>query len=587
MALKRTLYINDWRCFDVSSTKEGDIQNIIDFDLRFAAELPPYDALLSVADLSFLITSRAAYQSHFAEIIGEVVISRGYSKNMAETLTSIAQELVINAVLHGNLSITYDIPQHDAAYLQKTQHLFLEIDEKLQNSYFAYKGIFVALNFFSDRVVFHIRDEGTGFNFETFKSKYDGTGLRKGMDVVFMLAAAFDYDENKNMFSIVVKDEDNSKPSLTTVAAATAETNQECDIGVLSESKSHFLLIRSILQQHGFKRIIHYNPQDTDVISHIPMVGLWLCLSDIEGAFIVELLTILRQDRHTRHLPVLCQKSDALSKKVFKDISALSAEFISENIIENELISRMNSQLAMMRVQKNLYDFYAHIKREVEQAKTTIDFFEKQISVELLDANENKAVDISICGTHTTEHKENDSFLDMINHQSAYAQGIYFKIDGVDFFVFLSLRRGLVSPLVLSTLKGFIEHLNIPCEDLFLTNVMKKVQKFVDYLLPDDFEKHLLCASWHIQRREFEWICDDGFKIYNYVPNEDEWYEKNIQKQERGICTEGIYLVVRRDEAIEKDVLRQQLSCKAQEEKPQDCFCQRAGIPHLLLKFLS
>ena len=75
-------------------------------------------------------------------------------------------ELLINAVEHGNLGITYE----EKSVLQSERTWLQEVEKRLQDPVYTHKIIHATYTRHSDRIEFRIEDEGQGFEWEKYLS---------------------------------------------------------------------------------------------------------------------------------------------------------------------------------------------------------------------------------------------------------------------------------------------------------------------------------------------------------------------------------------------------------------------------------
>lgn len=80
-----------------------------------------------------------------------------------KTVTGLS-ELMVNAIEHGNLGITYD----EKTELLKTDKLYEEVDRRLELAEYREKRVKIEYSRDGDEIVFVISDCGTGFDFEKF-----------------------------------------------------------------------------------------------------------------------------------------------------------------------------------------------------------------------------------------------------------------------------------------------------------------------------------------------------------------------------------------------------------------------------------
>lgn len=539
----KLLYVSDWQDPKTSDYAHERKLSLIDGCYVGKDVVQAHQKYLYSADISILISTKAAYTQDLTILIRDLAVHNGYSPKCIEALVTVAHELIMNAVIHGNMGLDIDLSFAAENHSDNVQKTFSQIEEKLSITEFADKPILISINFFGHKIAFNIKDEGAGFDFVNFKNKYDETGLHKGMDLVFIMSSDFDYDETDNITSVIIED----KGALE-INEKLFEDEVEKTFAILSNKQSHYLLLKNVLNNFGYKNTICIGENDENILDILKDTDLLICLANIDEQKLVKILNNIRAVRAFNYYPVLCQKSPHMSRFVFKDISKLEVEFLSETLVANEILARTKSQLAMTRVQKRLYDFYAHIKLEVEQARKTIDYFEKHVAVDLYNRSDEICGYVKILGSYTVSNSRENLF-ELTQQNLPYGQGIYFQLAGIDFFVFLSLERGLVPTLILSTLKGFVEHLNVACDELHSAGVMHKINRHLNYILPASFKCSVFCAMWDSDNHYFECASIGGFSLYEMSQS-----SKNIVKLdfdgEAMVLREGHnFLVV--DEKIE------------------------------------
>lgn len=537
------LYITDWLDPKITDFASGKNVSLIDGCYVGKDVIYTHQRYLFSSDITILVSTKTAYTQDVTSIISSLALNEGYSIKCVESLKVIAHELIINAVVHGNLALDIDLSFSADNHSKNIQNTFAQIDEKLAMPEFADKPILISINFFGHKIAFNIRDEGEGFDFLDFKNKYYETTLRKGMDLVFMMSSDFDYDESDNITSVIIDDADALE-----INQKLFEEDEEKTFAILSNKQSHYLLLKNILNNFGYKNTVCIHADEYNFLDILKETDILICLSNVKGEALLKVLNNVRAVRAFNYFPVLCQKSPDMSRPVFKDISKLDVEFLSETLDANEIMARTKSQLAMTKVQKNLYDFYAHIKLEVEQARKTIDYFERPIDVDLLNVKNDICGNVKILGSHTVSNSP-QALLDLTQQSRPYGQGIHFQLMDIDFFVFLSLEPGLVPTLIVSTLKGFVEHLNVACDEFHSSGVLYKISKHLEYILPASFKCSLFCAMWDKDTHYFECASMGDFALYEMSQATQNIKRLGFEDLPRRLLEGHNYLVV--DDKIE------------------------------------
>ncbi|HBS04366.1 MAG TPA: histidine kinase, partial [Leptospiraceae bacterium] len=143
-----------------------------------------------------------------AEILSQrlsSLISRFADAEVQMTVRTSLREIIINAIEHGNLEITFD---EKTKALEEGSYLAL-IEERRENPKFKNRKIYLEYSIDEDRVAFRVTDEGQGFDhrkmLKTDEKKLNEDFMAHGRGIM-MTVSAFDivrYNEKGNRVALV------------------------------------------------------------------------------------------------------------------------------------------------------------------------------------------------------------------------------------------------------------------------------------------------------------------------------------------------------------------------------------------------
>lgn len=143
-----------------------------------------------------------------AEILSQrlsSLISRFADAEVQMTVRTSLREIIINAIEHGNLEITFD---EKTKALEEGSYLSL-IEERRENPEYKSRKIFLEYSINEDRVAFRVTDEGKGFDhrkmLKTDEKKLNEDFMAHGRGIM-MTVSAFDivrYNEKGNRVALV------------------------------------------------------------------------------------------------------------------------------------------------------------------------------------------------------------------------------------------------------------------------------------------------------------------------------------------------------------------------------------------------
>ncbi len=530
-------------------------------------------AMDETSDLYLVLTTKTAYEQNIIVMLIEFLKARNYSIGLIEIFTTVMQELITNAVIHGNLGLDLclkdimDPANFKPDQAEKLQEAFLKIQTLLDNPDYGQKPIMLRINCFPETIILDIQDKGAGFNFEEFQKKYSDTKLVKGMDLVFLMSEDMQYNKETKTTSLILKDPDKKALKVLDLHS------KEICLGIYTADKARFKTMKKTLGKAGFKKINQLSARETTQHKMLDEINLLLMLSDITPKEMFEKVTKIRQGATRIDLPILCQKSENITLAQLKKLSTNTNDFLSSSIHSHELVSRVKAHLSMQQAKKNFEEFYAHYQSEIMQSKKTIEHFERRTSIFLRDLEHKKEFCILLNGSQTAvENMENTDLLQE-KMRIPYGNGFSFHRCGHDYFIFISMRNGLSSVLIMSYLKGYIEHLKKGDEPLPPAEIIQQVQGFIEEILPISIKINIFCTCWEHENQAFQYAKQGNFSILKYDHSKNILCGDNQKsiKDTDMIKDKQILYIVDSSIHIDKKQL-QSVSCRIFKEKIQNLW---------------
>lgn len=162
----------------------------------------------------YLLGETVAYEIENRLIIADEVsfrVTRNLVKYLPESKISLlrmgVREMIVNAIEHGNLGITYE----EKSKAQKNQNYHALLYQRQKNSENRHKKVYIEYRLDSGRALYTIRDQGKGFDHRKFlkslPSNTNGEHLQHGRGIM-ITRSVFDevkYNEAGNEVALVVR----------------------------------------------------------------------------------------------------------------------------------------------------------------------------------------------------------------------------------------------------------------------------------------------------------------------------------------------------------------------------------------------
>ena len=462
-------------------------------------------------DLTLVLSSETALYEDISGILVDFITRHSYGKSVGEAVSTVAQEVISNAIIHGNLGIERCANIENMGDPTFIDAFFGEIKNKLKDKKYKNKAVVISLKFLNENILIDIKDNGAGFNFDKFVKKYGNVRLRKGMDLVMSLAKDVDYNKDARTMSIVIENPD----EVEKIIEPEFENNNMA-IGVCSSIDICYDMIEEMLLEEGFCNIKKINIEDVDAQHILSEFDLLLCLSDVDKAALIELLEKVRLYASHIDFPILCQKSQKMQPEIMQKMSLISNDFLSEDIHKVELVARMKAQYSMYLTKQNVLKFFKGYQREIEQSQKTIDFYEKKQVSFFANRHKKDAIRIFINGSNTSS----DTFQGLQEGAGEthvpYGHGFEFLVNNKKFVLYFSLTDGLLPILIIGSLRGYTERLkridgNVDCEI-----VLGRIKAYIDKILPQAFELKLVCLEFSSGSNICSYASKGEFTFYYY-----------------------------------------------------------------------
>lgn len=460
-----------------------------------------------LSDIRIVLTTRTAYETDLVEAITRVLRSKRYTEKLIESTMSIAQEVLMNAIIHGNLGLDLKLKMNldrpdQAMYFANT---FQKINERLQEDAYGLKPITVELTCHYDSVILDVSDQGEGFDFESFKQKYKDSKLQKGMDLIFLLAKDIDYNRKTKTISILIED------TAQVVSKAESVNLSDLTIGICTGDEQKYNTLKTQLETSYSINTYKTDIETLDVFNITSDCDFLICLNDIEPDKFAEILDDIRDFSSHIDLPVLYQRQETFRFEDHEALTQLVNDFIGAEAPLSEIIARIKAHSTMSKAQSEFYEFYDNYKREIAQAQSTIEILENSAPIVLENHITKQPLIGLINGTQTDIDSLDRNIFNENIAPVPYSQGFTFNLQEHDYFLFMSLVGGLSPILLLSHIKGLVEHIKGKNEMLLPSDILDITSTSMRNILPDKANLNLICSMWEPEQGRFIYAYNGAF----------------------------------------------------------------------------
>lgn len=487
--------------FDQASFIEAGIDDYEFYEKR--AKQKPYG-------LYMVLKTSTVYNENIVDSLADYLKAQGCSEACVCDFISIAQELVMNAVVHGNLGLDVNFLQMRADNPAEITGVFDRFQQMLKDDEYANKAIAMGVTCYDGSVLFEIQDQGPGFAFDDFKDKYNDTSLHKGMDIVFLLTADIEYSEKDNILRIILSDKENE------IDIDDVLNMEDIRIGVTTTSETSYKIIRSILAEHGIKYVSRFNILQNDLVNSLEQIDLLLFLSDRSTAVMLDRLKKIRHHKTQVEFPIILQKTEALDSVQMGRFSPFVNDFIGQDMAVYELVSRIRAHYSMYAAQKALLNVYKEYQREIVSARHSIQRIES-LSSSVLERKSTGTKFLSFVQGSKTFNAVSEQIERFSQRRaSSYGQGFCFTLNERPYSIFISMPEGLSSVLILSHVKGYIEHLKQQDDIAELEEIIESILSYSRRLASMALNIKIICAYWAEDEGTFYYQNVGGFIAVEY-----------------------------------------------------------------------
>lgn len=453
------------------------------------------NALAETSDLYLVLTTRTVYSGVVLEMLKKYVQHRGYSEGLIEIFVTVLQELINNAVIHGNLGLDLYLvdllraENFNSENLQKMQEIFSTIQSMLDNESFAFKPVIIRMNCFDESIVLDIQDNGAGFEFEAFKDKYKDTQFVKGMDLVFLMSKDIEYDKETKTMSVILEEPEKH-------GSVTESQAKDIRLGILTEDRARFKEQKARLLDQGFLSIRHITTDrllDKEFERSMDSV---LILADKKLRDVKKEIGAVKACTVQPECPILYQKSRELDSDILRDLLGCVNDFVDDDMFAYEVANRITTQHALYAARKGFLNFYRGYQSELIQSEKAIQHLEKGNVIYFRgeDGNKKHLMQIHCSETDFEGRDQLEVLGDEV--EEVYGNGFSFRVNGNEYLIFLSLQPGLSSILIMSYLGGYVAQLKAQDEDISPEDLLEKIGGFLQKILPVSYDISVCCMRW-------------------------------------------------------------------------------------------
>ena len=468
-----------------------------------------------INDLTFVVTTSSAYHEDIVGLLGHYLKLRAYTKELREVFVSVAQELVTNAVLHGNMALDINLDILEEDRISEVQNIFTDIHERLNRPDTGNLPLVIKLTCHDESVILDITDCGTGFDFNSFVNKYDGVGLRKGMDLVSIMARDVEYDNETRTISVIleepVRDRGEQKPM----------DERDIAIGVIARQGRAYNIFKKLLIRNGFSSIKRFDLDGVSTSIESGEQDVLMFSSDFDFDALEKVLKEIRSGYSPFDLPVLIQKPASRSEELLCQVGEYVNDFISSDVQPGELIARIKAHYSMSRIQKEYSSFCKYYQSEIRQSSRTIKHLETVDPLIVAGDEDTKSFVCVIKGSETLTEAIHNSGWGNTQTPLPYGHGFTFHLGGRPYILFMSMNSGLSSVLVLSYVKGYIEQIKDQSVIYTPKSIIEDLGAYVSKILPPSFDFKVMALSWCKRESSFEMAHSGAFMMMEYDKKSD------------------------------------------------------------------
>ncbi len=318
-----------------------------------------------ICDGHLILSTKIAYTLEWTALLSAFLDDGfSFSTEILERFQIAAQELVTNAIIHGNLQV--EIPaEKDADVFAR---VFSEVEDALSDAAHAQKPLFISLGIGPGRVDLSIEDQGPGFKFSHFVEKYNDQAFIKGLDYVLHTVDSFRKASHKGNVSIRLK-EKGAEPEDTFDV-------QSQSVAIMSASKVLYNIINGHLTDLGYANIQRITA-DTPSLESLPAsTAALIILSDIPFENVKDRLSRMRTASNKQVYPVLYQIDEKSGHEFDDDFFEYVNEILHSPVNFNEFASRLKVQLGMFQAKENLHEKLDFYLSELERVRPEVQRYE-------------------------------------------------------------------------------------------------------------------------------------------------------------------------------------------------------------------
>jgi len=179
---------------------------IIDANQQIIFQFDLADKLSGIISGSFTLDNDLIAVPVYTSLSTATLFQHGYiNTDRKMVLHLVMQELLINAIEHGNCKISYD---EKSAFLEKGGNIADLVAEKCRNPEIADKKVHVEWEVRQNSSRFSIRDDGDGFDVRNYKKAFDANPESlhgRGITLAKSLVTKLSYNKKGNVVSFVVE----------------------------------------------------------------------------------------------------------------------------------------------------------------------------------------------------------------------------------------------------------------------------------------------------------------------------------------------------------------------------------------------
>ncbi len=368
---------------------------ISDWPRRLADRLPA-NSLELEKYIKILLSTKRAYEEDWIRPFQNMLEKHfRFSETFTQNFGIVAHELLMNAILHGNLKTDFPLDKEHADFLDACQ----KISSCLKEPELGGLPLSLTLTLAPPHLRICIEDEGPGVRFEDFIHKYKDKIFTKGFDYILHIADKIECCPFSGRITVSMSEKHGK-----IVLPEDAKDGFSTDIiAVMTEAPALFEEMRNKLNALGYTRARHVLPRIEFIEDITEHSSAMIILADVPYDKISGQLRSLRQHHDKKEFSILYQTPPPSAPGSHTDFFRNVNEVLPLSFTLYELSARLGVQIDMRHARKKLDTSYKNYQEEFGKTIHILEEVEKQHSIHITGKGGQTFAVIHSFGTQTQE----------------------------------------------------------------------------------------------------------------------------------------------------------------------------------------